>query len=613
MAPIITKGSSEEPESQQNQIPLGEYLFLRICQANPKLKSIFGIPGDFNLALLEHIYSQSVGAKAEFVGFCNELNAAYAADGYAKVMESLSVLITTFGVGELSALNGISGAFAEFAPILHIVGTTSTKQINQALGADAANVKNIHHLVQNKNALSAPDHDVYKKAASSFSVIQESLDEDMLLNLEKIDNVLSTILQENRPGYLFVPSDISNIGVPRSRLDQPLDLNELTNEPLLDELTQRILAKLYASEKPSVIGDALADRFGAQSVLDNFVDALPSNFVKLFSTPLGRNIDETLPNFIGVYSGRLSSGDDVIEAFERETDFLLSLGHSNNEINAGAYSANISEIADYVEVHPDYILIDGEYVQIKNAETGKRLFSIVDLISRLSTEFNASKLIHNDGKITIGAKSPLKTFGADDDVPAEIITQNKLTDFFNNYLRPNDIFVVETCSFQFGISDLRFPKGVKFFSQNLYGSIGYALPATFGASRAEHDLGTNRRVILVQGDGSAQMTIQELSTFLRYDTKSPEIFLLNNSGYTVERIILGPTRSYNDIQDAWNWTNFFKVFGDKEGEKHEAEKINTTGELEGLFGLKASSKIRFFELKLAKLDVPQRFKNLLGK
>ncbi|GEQ72812.1 hypothetical protein JCM33374_g6500 [Metschnikowia sp. JCM 33374] len=616
MAPIITRLASEEPTASglsHEQIPLGEYLFLRIHQANPKSRSVFGIPGDFNLALLEHLYCDSVAAKVEFVGFCNELNAAYAADGYSKITEGLSTLITTYGVGELSALNGIAGAFAEYAPVLHIVGTTSTKQISQAREADASCVRNIHHLVQNKNALAPPNHDVYKSVVESFSVVQESLDTNALLNLEKIDKVLATIIHERRPGYLFIPSNVSDIKVPKSRLAQPLVLSELNNEPLLADLASRILAKLYVAEKPSLMGDALADRFGAQDALDSFVAALPSNFVKLFNTPLGRNIDETLPNYVGVYSGKLSSSPEVIDALERNTDFLLTLGHCNNEINAGAYSADYSQIGDYVEVHPDYILIDKEYVHIKNAETGKREFSIVDLIERLSSEFKATRLAHNDGKVNnITIKPEPKKFSSQDEVPAEVITQNKLIDFFNSYLRPNDIFIVETCSFLFGVSDIRFPKGVKFFAQNFYGSIGYALPATFGVSRGERDLGSNRRVVLVQGDGSAQMTIQELSSYLRYETQTPEIFLLNNEGYTVERIIMGPTRSYNDIQDAWQWTEFFKVFGDKNGEKHEAEKVDTTSELQSLVGRKASSKVRLYELKLAKLDVPQRFKTLLG-
>ena len=67
----------------------------------------------------------------QWVGNCNELNAGYAADGYARV-KGISAMITTFGVGELSALNAIAGSYAEYVPVIHIVGTPST--ISQANG-----------------------------------------------------------------------------------------------------------------------------------------------------------------------------------------------------------------------------------------------------------------------------------------------------------------------------------------------------------------------------------------------------------------------------------------------------------------------------------------------
>lgn len=597
------------------QIPLGEYLFLRIAQANPALRSIFGIPGDFNLNLLEHLYSDTVASKMEFVGICNELNAAYAADGYAKVIEGLSVLITTYGVGELSALNGVAGAYAEFAPVLHIVGTTSTKQVAQAASATAGSVRNIHHLVQSMNSLAAPDHDVYKKASESFSVAHESLYADAVEeNLNKIDKVILAILAERRPGYIFIPSDLPDVLVPRNRLASPLAFGGVKNEALLKNVASSILNKLYQSESPAIIGDTLVTRFGAQKPFTEFIESMPTNFVKLFTTSMGRNIDEDLPNFVGVYAGRLSPNHEIVHSLENNTDFLLSLGYLNNEINAGTYSTDLSKIKDYVEVHPDYVLMDGEYIQIK--KDGERAFSITDLMAELAASFNSKNFLYNRGENKIGYTYRAEQFSLVDEahgVPREMITQNKLTDFFNHYLRPNDIFIVETCSFLFAVSDLKFPRGVQFYSQNFYGSIGYALPATLGASRAERDLGTKRRVILVQGDGSAQMTIQELSSYLRYDIQPPEIFLLNNEGYTVERIINGPTRSYNDIQATWKWRDFFRVFGDADCEKHVSHGIDTTSDLHAMLGRKSSGKIEMLELKLAKMDVPQRFRTLLNK
>jgi pyruvate decarboxylase len=58
----------------------------------------------------------------KWLGLCNELNAAYAADGYARIKGLPGVLVTTYAVGELSAMNGVAGAYAEHAGMIHIVG-----------------------------------------------------------------------------------------------------------------------------------------------------------------------------------------------------------------------------------------------------------------------------------------------------------------------------------------------------------------------------------------------------------------------------------------------------------------------------------------------------------
>lgn len=618
MAPVITNdGCEANVPASGLTIPLGEYLFLRIAQANPKMRSIFGIPGDFNLALLEHLYAPSVAEERgiEFVGICNELNASYAADGYSKTIQGMSTLITTYGVGELSALNGIAGAFAEFAPVLHIVGTTSTKQSNQAKTCTlAGDVVNIHHLVQNKNMLAAPDHDVYKKIVDSFSVAQETLDHDAKKNIKKIDRVLTAILRENRPGYLFISSDLPDTLMPKLGLEQPLNVGELSNEELLSNVSASILNKLYCSEKPSIMGDALIPRFHAQESFNKFVDSMPSNFVKLFSTNIGRNVNESLSNFVGVYIARLSVDSKITKSLEENTDLLLILGYLNNEINSGSYTNKFEKINEYIEVTPDYVLMDGEYTYIKDPKTGVRAFSLNDLMTKLANDLDVKKFVNNDGKVNnIDYRYQPGEIGANDPYDKNVITQHRLEDFFNNYMQEDDVLVVETCSFLFGTGDLKFPKGVEFYSQLFYGSIGYALPATLGISRGLRDLGSKRRVLLVQGDGSAQMTIQELSSYLRYDIEAPKIFLLNNEGYTVERFIMGPTRSYNDIQDTWRWTDFFKVFGDPNGEKHTSMVVKDVAQLYKSVNRSRSDKIEMYELYLPKMNMPQRFVKMMQK
>lgn len=81
---------------------------------------------DFELTLLDLVPE----AGLKFHGTANELVAAYAADGYAR-FNGFGAVITTFGPGELSALNGLAGAYAESVPVLHIIGYPSTKAHKQ--------------------------------------------------------------------------------------------------------------------------------------------------------------------------------------------------------------------------------------------------------------------------------------------------------------------------------------------------------------------------------------------------------------------------------------------------------------------------------------------------
>jgi len=137
------------------------------------------------------------------------------------------------------------------------------------------------------------------------------------------------------------------------------------------------------------------------------------------------------------------------------------------------------------------------------------------------------------------------------------------------------------------------PKNAKFVAQVFYGSIGYTVGATLGVAIAARD----RPVILFIGDGSFQVTAQDLSTMIRQHT-TPTIFLLNNDGYTIERLIIdGP---YNDIQP-WKYHQLPQVFGAKSGTSFDVAK---EGELEDAMKKIESKRdqLYFVEVHLDRMD-----------
>jgi TPP-dependent 2-oxoacid decarboxylase len=92
---------------------VGDYLAGRLVEAG--VDRVFGVPGDYTLTLLDYLIA---APGLEWTGCANELNAGYAADGYAR-MRGIGALCTTFGVGELSAINAVAGSFAEHVPVVH--------------------------------------------------------------------------------------------------------------------------------------------------------------------------------------------------------------------------------------------------------------------------------------------------------------------------------------------------------------------------------------------------------------------------------------------------------------------------------------------------------------
>lgn len=104
------------PLVNPSESTLGRHLARRLVQIGAT--DVFSVPGDFNLTLLDHLIAEP---GLNLIGCCNELNAGYAADGYAR-SRGVGACVVTFTVGGLSVLNAIAGAYSENLPLICIVG-----------------------------------------------------------------------------------------------------------------------------------------------------------------------------------------------------------------------------------------------------------------------------------------------------------------------------------------------------------------------------------------------------------------------------------------------------------------------------------------------------------
>lgn len=189
---------------------LGNYILCRLKQLG--VKTMFGCPGDFNFGLCDLTDDMP---DMNWAGNTNELNAAYAADAYSR-LHGFAALLTTYGVGELSAINGVAGAYAERVPLLHIAGFPPMWEYEKRLP--------LHHTLADGN------FHVYREAALNFACAAEFLDGSSK-DADRIDHVLRSALQSRRPGYIAVPTNVTFTEIPDDRLNVPL----LPTPPYSDE------------------------------------------------------------------------------------------------------------------------------------------------------------------------------------------------------------------------------------------------------------------------------------------------------------------------------------------------------------------------------------------
>ncbi|KAJ7645426.1 pyruvate decarboxylase [Mycena polygramma] len=548
-------------------ITVGDYLLARLEQL--KVTKMFGVPGDFNLGFLDLVEDHPA---IDWVGNCNELNAGYAADGYARVKEhSIGVVLTTFGVGELSAINAIAGAFSEMVPVLHIAGVPSTTQQKTK--------PMLHH------TLGDGRFDAYIKASENFTISQAILT-DKTSAAAEIDRVLTDCITLARPVYMTLPTNLVFEKISSERLKIPLSRLPPPNDPdvsafVLDEIVKLVEA---AVDDVVILVDACAIR---HDVREEVNELITKTGYPVYAAPMGKTaVSENYERYGGIYVGSISH-PDIKEKVE-SAKLILSVGCLKSDFNTGNFTYSIPT-ARTVELHSDHTKVQF---------AGFPGIGMKELLPLLTARLQPCS--------AKARKIPVPDFTAV--VPTEkddVISQAWFWPRMGKFFQPKDVIIAETGTSSFGILDVPLPEKSVFVSQILWGSIGWTIGSTLGAAFAARDVGLNRTVLFV-GDGSIQLTVQELSVMLRHDLK-PVIFVLNNSGYTIERFLHGKERKYNDISN-WKWTSLLSVLGDANGTLSKSYTVSTKDELSALLDDKtfaAADKIQLVEVMMPKHDAPR--------
>ncbi len=538
------------------QYTIADYLFDRIAEAGAT--EIFGVPGDFNLTFLDNVIASD---KLRWVGNTNELNAGYAADGYARE-RGFAAMVTTFGVGELSAINATAGSFAEYAPVLHVVGAPST--------ALQDSKRRIHH------TLGDGVFNHFIKMVEPVTVARAQLTPENAAS--EIDRVIRMTLKKHRPGYLLLSPDVARqpIYPPSTKL---IDSQEnITSQAALADFKQALIAFL-PNKTTTLMADLMVHRLGLQDQLKALIADTDIPYTTL---SWGKTLlDEHSERWAGTYAG-VASRPVVKDAVEN-CECLIKIGVQYTDTTTAGFSQDIDESV-VVDLHYERATISGQnFAPI----------ALQDALQVLHEVMTSG--INIVPKPFFKPVQPHEQKGADD----EPIRQDDLWHVIADHLDQNNLVFADQGTAYFGISDVRLPEGVTCYGQPMWGSIGYTLPASLGAAIAS----PQKRSVLLIGDGSALLTIQELAVMFK-ERINPVVVLVNNDGYTVERAIHGENQPYNDIPQC-NWQVMPQAFGGNE-DNSLVLKVETTGQLKSALKTAAATtdKMVFLEVITDKHDIP---------
>jgi indolepyruvate decarboxylase len=507
-----------------------EYVIRRLADLG--IDRTFGVPGDYAFPIDDAIESSG---RMKWVVCANELNASYAADGYAR-RRGAAVLTTTYAVGELSAVNGMMGAKAHRVPIFHIVGAPSTRIQRQQLIT--------HHTFGD-----GVYGNFFDISAACCGVSAHITPDNVVTEMERL---ISEAFRLSKPAYLLIPQDYALMpvqGTPVKGRRLPNVPRGKSNPAEVKAAVRAIVARLKKAKRPIAMPSFQVKRYHAQPQLLCLLNRTGLPFT-LTSMDKGV-VDESHPNYLGLFAGKDSAPASAGKA-ALSADLILCVGEVLEEdFNVGSWSA-LLDPARKVILGPDYVKVGDQYF------TSCMLPDVLAALARSAPRVKRAK--HPAPKL-------LPMVGQ----PHDPISSAALYPRIQRFLREGDNLVVEGGSCMFPCASLLLPKGVSYEGQILWASIGWATPTTLGVALAE----PKRRTIMVSGDGAHQLTANEIGVMGRYGI-NPIMIVLNNGIYGVEDVLSERGHVYDDLA-GWNYHTLPAAMGCREW---FCTRIETVGELE---------------------------------
>ena len=507
-----------------------QYIINRLADLG--IEHAFGVPGDYAFPIDDAI---EFSGRMRWVVCANELNASYAADGYAR-RRGAAVLTTTYGVGELSAMNGMMGAKSHRVPIFHLVGAPSTRIQRQQLVT--------HHTLGD-----GVYGNFFDLSAACCGVSAHITPDNVVAEMERL---ISEAFRLSKPAYLLVPEDYALMpvqGTPVKGRRLPHVPRGKSNPTEVKAAVRAINAHLKKAKRALAMPSFQVKRYGAQSQL---LAILSRTGIPFVLTAMDKGVvDETHPQYAGLFNGSASAPASAARAV-KSADLVLCLGEILEEdFNTGEWTGLVDPRKKIV-IGPDYVRVGESYF------TSCMLPDVLAGLARTAPRVRKSR--HPGPRL-------LPMVGEAHDHISSAAFYPRL----QRFLQDGDTLVAEGGSCMFPCASLALPKGASYEGQVLWASIGWATPTALGVSIAE----PKRRTILVTGDGAHQLTANEIGVMGRYGI-NPIMICLNNGIYGVEDVLSERGHVYDDLA-GWNYHTVPAAMGCRDW---FCTRVETVGELD---------------------------------
>ncbi len=501
---------------------VSDYLLQRLKSLG--VDHVFGVPGDYILPFFKSLVASDV----DHVAACNELNAGYAADGYAR-LRGLGAAAVTYGPGSFSIVNAVAGAMAESVPLVVISGGPTV--------AAYSSMPPMHHLLPGRFDAALK---IFKQVTAYAAIL-----DDPEKATAHVDEALGVCLSLRKPVYLELPQDVQTFvcGKPPSRTFD----RGIAGDPEATAAAVELLAGRVSGGGRTVI--LPGHEIQRARIEDRVIELVEKAGFPVASMFVGKaDFLEQHPNCIGAYQG--AGSDDMVREFVESADTVVFLGCVASDFNLGGFTARLRN--DQV-VH----VLDNQVVA---RERVFRRVAIEDLVEGLLAAVPADA-----GKAVDAPRHRFLHRSANryQAVAGEALSNRRFYDRIAHFVTANDIVLADAgCAIN--ATHLQLPAGTRYIASCYWASIGMGFGAALGACFASEP---GKRVVALEGDGSFQMTAQELSSMVRYG-KNAVVFVVNNQGYTAERLIHdGP---FNDIAE-WRYHRLPEAFGGVPGEDVRTE------------------------------------------